>query len=81
MVIAGDFNCGDIDWPLSLHVVKPGASANSRLIDMISENFFTHVLTNTTRQGRVLDIFLTNDSSLIKSVLVIPGLSDHDVCC
>ena len=66
---------------ISGDVVKPGASVNSRLIDMISENFFTNVLTNTTRQGRVLDIFLTNNSSLIKSVLVIPGLSAHDLCC
>ena len=79
VIIAGDFNCGDIDWPLGL--VKPGASeraANSRLIDLISENSLTDVQTNPTRQGRVLDICLTNNTSLIKSVSVIPGLSDHD---
>ena len=32
-----------------------------------------------TRQGNILDLFLTINHTLVNSVNIIPGLSDHDI--
>ena len=32
-----------------------------------------------TRGGNILDLFLTTNHTLVESVSIIPGLSDHDI--
>ena len=32
-----------------------------------------------TRQGNILDLFLTTNHTLVNSVNITPGLSDHDI--
>ena len=46
IVIAGDFNCGDIDWEHG--IVQAGASepiAQQRLIDMMDDNSLIMIIT------------------------------------
>ena len=57
LVIAGDFNCGDVDWDSS--TVKPGAydrAPNQKLLDLANNCSLTNVQQQATRRGRALDI-------------------------
>ena len=56
------------DLPLGL--VTPGANERAALR--------TPLPISKLNQGQILDIFLTNSTCLIKSISVIPGLSDRD---
>ena len=38
----------------------------------------TNVKQQATRRGRALDIYLTTNPFLVKSVTVVPGMSDHE---
>ena len=79
VVIAGDFNCGDVDWDSS--TVKPDAydrAPNQKLLDLANNCSLTNVQQQATRRGRSLDIYLTTNPSLVKTVAVVPGISDHE---
>ena len=77
--LGGDFNLGDIDWPSQS--INPGSDPKrvcQQLID-ISNNFnFDQVVKEPTRQRRILDLFFTNNSTLVEKSIVMPGISDHD---
>ena len=79
LVISGDFNCGDVDWDSS--TVKPDAydcAPNQKLLDIANNCSLTNVQQQATRRSRALDIYLTTNPSLVKSVTVVPGMSDHE---
>ncbi len=46
-------------------------------MELSSLHGLTQVVDEATRQGNTLDLCFTNNSSLIKAVSVIPGISDH----
>ena len=53
LVIAGDFNCGDVDWDAS--TVKPDAydrAPNKKLLDLVNNCSLTNVQQQATRRGR-----------------------------
>ena len=55
LVIAGDFNCGDVDWDSS--TVKPDAydrAPNQKLLDLVNKCSLTNVQQQATRRGRAL---------------------------
>ena len=45
----------------------------------LSGNCLTQMVSDPTREGNVLDLFLTNSPTLVESVNVTTGISDHDV--
>ena len=71
--ILGDLNYPKFHWNDN-HVpqIKQGCSFPQQynLIQMVSE---------PTRQDNTLDLFLTNNHSLVSKVKILPGISDHDI--
>ncbi|WAR05575.1 hypothetical protein MAR_020944 [Mya arenaria] len=60
--------------------VKLNASdrhVQQKLIDMSIEHNLTQVHTQPTREDNILDLVFTNNPSLTKSSISIPGISDH----
>ena len=47
------------------------------LIDLSIEHGLTQVHSQPTREGNTLDLVFTNNPSLVKSSISIPGISDH----
>ena len=77
--LGGDFNLGDINW--ETRSVPPGSSkkAMSELIIEIADQFnLDQMVTEPTREDRILDLFLTNNPSLVQKSAIIPGISDDD---
>ncbi|XP_053383306.1 uncharacterized protein LOC128549774 [Mercenaria mercenaria] len=78
-----DFNLGDIDWENNSG--NPSAS-KPVLCNQLLENTENHCLeqqaTEPTRvtehSYNILDLFFPNNSSLINTTEVIPGISDHE---
>ncbi len=78
--LAGDFNLPDIDWK-NLTISDTPAYAltiNRRFLDLVSELGLTQIVNEATRGNSILDLFFTNNPSLIKKSTVISGVSDHE---
>ena len=82
VVVAGDFNIGDVDWDNG--VVPPGARDKTKCLKIL-EVLDTHSLIQQqrlpTREGRVLDLFCTNKPGLTKCIHTLPAISDHELVC
>lgn len=86
LVVAGDFNLGDIDW---IHrEVKPYANESSKcslLLDICNEHFLDQTVTEPTRIAdatqNILDLVLTSHSNFIETCSVTDGISDHLMVC
>ena len=48
-------------------------------MDFINDFSLTQMITQPTRYGNILDLFLTINPTLVEQVSCQPGLSDHDV--
>ena len=48
------------------------------LINSLNEHFLTQIQRQPTRENSVLDLFITNKPSLVKSVYNVPNISDHE---
>ena len=81
--LSGDFNLPDIDWVSE----SPMNSAThmtviETLFDIARDNFLVQAVTAPTRitefSSSMLDLFFTNNISLVTKCEVIPGLGDHE---
>ncbi|XP_071480876.1 uncharacterized protein [Diadema antillarum] len=78
IVIAGDFNCPDIDWQtLTLRHNAQDREVQQALIDLSLEHGLVQIHNQATRYDNILDIVLTNNPTQVKSSYSIPGISDH----
>ena len=78
--IAGDFNCPNIDWEsnaITSNSYEP--EAHEELLNIMQHHPLVQMQKQPTRNGSNLDLFLTNNESLVKSTSIIPGISDHDI--
>ena len=82
--IGGDFNLGDIDWTtdsVKQYANKPGLC--QQLLRISKDNFFDQLVLEPTRitedTANILDLFFSNNQSLVNRVNIIPGISDHEV--
>ena len=78
--IGGDFNMPDVKW--EDYSVKGGAKntvLHQTFLDIIQESNLEQMNIHPTRGPNILDLFLTNNSTLVQKVKVIPGISDHDI--
>ena len=77
--MAGDFNLPDINWDnMSL---KPNASYSNlskNFLEIVADFGFEQMVDKPTRINNILDLFLTNNPSLVERTIVAPGVSDHD---
>ncbi|KAL8567466.1 hypothetical protein ACOMHN_010057 [Nucella lapillus] len=81
--MGGDFNLADIDWELD--AVRPGAAQvamSNELLSVAQDANLAQMVDEPTRitdsTSTTLDLFFTNNHTLINSVKVIPGISDHE---
>ena len=80
IVLCGDFNCPGVDWETGS--VKPNADQphiQQKLIDISIQHGLTQVTNEPTREGNLLDLCFTTNSSLIKNTSIVHGISDHDI--
>ncbi len=82
VLLGGDFNAPDIDW--ENEQVKPTSSRpglHSSLLETINDAGLVQIVDQPTRNNNILDLLLTNNSTLITRHSITPGLadtSDHD---
>lgn len=77
VILMGDFNNGRVDYD-SLHAEE---AEGVRLVEFLQDNFLVPKVTEGTREGRVLDLIMTNNESLIPKCEIGEQLdrSDHNV--
>ncbi|XP_053389732.1 uncharacterized protein LOC128552710 [Mercenaria mercenaria] len=81
--LGGDFNLPDIDW---LNECPKTSSTNTKqcqqLIDVTRDHFLEQIVTSPTRisnySSNILDLFFTNNSTLVNKCDVLPGIGDHE---
>ena len=77
--IGGDFNLPKMNWEEmcpSPDCKHPTYYRN--FINIINDHSLHQMVTSPTRDKHVLDLFFTNNPTLVNRSNVIPGLSDHD---
>ena len=78
--IAGDFNCPNIDWEanaITSNSYEP--EAHEELLNIMQNHALVQMQKQPTRNENNLDLFLTNNESLVKSTSITPGISDHEI--
>jgi len=78
--IAGDMNIPGFDW--RNNCLKPSCNypeLTRKFVDSLSDSNLTQLITEPTRGASTLDLFITNNETLISKTQVIPGLSDHEI--
>ena len=77
--IGGDFNLGDIQW--DSQNVRPNPQVTKvchQMIDLANDHNLQQIVTDPTRQSNILDLFFTNNPTLVEKSTILPGISDHD---
>jgi hypothetical protein len=72
-------NFPGINWGKNL--VKAGtqyAELHSKFLGYLHDQGFSQLVEAPTRGDNTLDIFTTNNRTVINKVQVIPGIGDHD---
>ena len=80
--LLGDFNFPKFTWPENQPNMNPDCSHKQTynlFRDFLDDFSFTQMVKEPTRYNNILDLFLTTNPTLIKSVACLPGLSDHDM--
>ena len=78
IIAGGDFNAGHIDW--STNTVPSGSSHRNfciKLLEILEHHNLEQQKLGFSREKRILDLFSSNKSKLMKSVHIIKGLSDQ----
>ena len=81
--ILGDLNYPDLTWDDDdVPIIKPGCSyprLYDAFVEMLNDFSLSQMVREPTRDGNILDLFMTTNPTLVKSISIIPGLSDHDI--
>ena len=78
-----DFNLADIDWENECMVPQAtNATQCSQLLTVVKDAFLDQIVSTPTRiteyTSNLLDLFLTNNRTLINKCEVVPGIGDHE---
>ena len=77
--LAGDFNAPDINWENNAVGESNKTKLYQEIINIGNDNGLTQIQKEPTRESNVLELFYTNNATLVKSSSVIPGISDHEM--
>jgi len=77
LLLMGDFNYPDIDWPISLGLTR----ASQHFVDCIEDVFLTQHVMHPTRGNSILDLVFTSEPDMVDTVSVLGSLgsSDHNI--
>ncbi|CAC5364773.1 unnamed protein product [Mytilus coruscus] len=79
IILAGDFNHPYFDWENNtVKIGKAQAKHHQELLELIEEFGMEQLQLNQVMKI-ILDLFLTNHPSLVKSRNTLPGISDHNM--
>jgi len=86
LITGGDFNLPDIDWDNNcVRCTSSRRSLHDFFLSLAQDFYLFQTVQDATREMNILDLFVTNCPSSVKSTHVIPGLSDHEAvvtdCC
>ena len=77
VMIRGDINFPGYDWQLK--ALKPNCkypTITYKFVDLLDDHALSQ---QPTRFENTLDLFITNNDFIVKSVQIFPGLSDHEI--
>ena len=78
-----DFNYPKLDWnEENVPFIRPGCTLTKLydgFIETLNDFNLMQMVREPTRGGNILDLFLTTNHTLVESVSIIPGLSDHNI--
>ena len=80
--LLGDFNLPKFSWEENLPSLQQDCNYPSLygdFADIMADFKLTQMVTEPTRYENILDLFLTNNPTLVSKVEIMPGLSDHDI--
>ena len=81
--ILGDLNYPKFHWNDNRVLqVKQGCSFPQQyddFINLLDDKNLIQMVSEPTCQDNTLDLFLTNNDSLVSKVTILPGISDHDI--
>ena len=78
--LLGDFNMPKMDWPR--HSPSPDCklpTLYSTFTEILDDHNLQQLVDTPTRGENILDLFCTNNPTLVSKVSTIPGLSDHSI--
>ena len=79
--ILGDFNFPKFSWTNNIPTISPDCKHPRQceeFIVLLNEFSLTQLLTLPTRFENILDLFLIDNPTLVKSVEIRPGIADPD---
>ena len=81
--LGGDFNLADINWGKECIKPYPAHGAQcQQLLSIAKYSFLEQVVTEPTRvtetSSNMLDLFFTNNETLVNQVHIVPGIADHE---
>ena len=81
VIVTGDFNVPDIDWPNVIIKGNPqyGRELNELMKDTLQENNLTQCNHKPTRYDNILYLVCTTNPDLITSITTAGGMSDHEI--
>ena len=82
LIIGGDFNCPDIDWPsLSIQGSRNPRILNQTILNIVNKADLEQTVDFPTRKNKVLDLIMTIHSSFKGLCKPLPSLgnSDHEI--
>ena len=81
--ILGDLNYPKFHWNDNfVPHIKQGCSFPQQYDDFVNfldDNNLIQMVSEPIRQDNILDLFLTNNNSLVSKVTILPGISEHDI--
>ena len=79
-ILTGDFNCPNINWENgSVKPSSPDRLVQQRLIDITTTANLTQMHSESTREKALLDLIFTNNPTLLRNSVSVPGIADHDM--
>ena len=81
--VLGDFNYPKFCWADNIPTISPDCKHThthqyEEFIDLLNEFSLKQLVTQPTRFENILDLFLIDNPTLVKSVDIKPGIADHD---
>ena len=82
IILTGDFNIPNIDWSKNSITSAPFSSAR-KLLELLEKHGIQQMVREPTSRQRhaqnILDFVLTNNESIIQSLVVVHGTRGHDM--
>lgn len=78
ILLAGDFNLPDLEWPDGNCSCKVGSRINLEMKNIVDTFGLFQYVSDPTRNNNILDLLFCSSPDLISSVTIVPGISDHN---